>query len=136
MGMKRYRLERVYLADRTLGSLYDGDTVIAKILELPWLENKRAVSCIHEGVYRVIKQPPKADRPYTYFRLPKVEGRSGILMHIGNDVKHSKGCLLCGSRFANIESDTPTLADSTAKMAWMALNMPDEFELEIIKKPA
>lgn len=133
--MKTYRLERVYLADRTLGSLYDGATMIAKILELPWLENKRAISCIPEGVYMAIKQPPKADRPYTYFRLPKVEGRSGILMHIGNNPEHSKGCLLVGSRFANIETDTPILADSTAKMAWMALNMPDEFEMEIIKKP-
>ena len=132
--MKKYTLERVYLEDRTLGSLYDGEEVIAKVLELPWKNNNRSVSCIPEGTYQVIKQQPKPDRPYIYFRLPKVPGRSGILIHRGIQPAHSKGCLLVGSRLANINSNQPILESSTVKLDWMAANMPDEWELEIKKK--
>lgn len=132
--MKRYTLERVYLEDRTLGSLYDGEEVIAKVLELPWKNNNRSVSCIPEGIYQVIKQQPKPDRNYIYFRLPKVPGRSGILIHRGVRPSHSKGCLLVGSRLANVNSNEPILDSSMVKLDWMAANMPDEWELEIKKK--
>lgn len=135
--MKRYRMERVYLADRTLSSLYDGDQVIAKILERPWLNNKHNVSCIPESPegkpYIVRKNPPKESRPYTYFRFDHVEGRNNILIHRGNEPADSKGCLLACSRFTN--SDHPEGLESSVKLAWMAANMPDVFELEIIKKP-
>ena len=133
--MERLRLERVYLPDRTLGSLYWRGEMIAKILELPWKDNKRAISCIPEGIYRTIKQPPKESRPYKYFRLPNVQGRSGILIHRGTNPLHSKGCLLVGGRFKDINTDFPTLGESADKLTWMTNNLPDEFELEIIKKP-
>lgn len=132
--MEKLRLERVYLPDRTLGSLYRGNEMIAKVLELPWKENKRAISCIPEGTYKVIKQPPKESRPYKYFRLPHVPGRSGILIHRGTNPSHSKGCLLVGGRFKDIESDYPSLAESADKLTWMAENLPEQFELEIVKK--
>ena len=132
--MERLVLERVYLKDRTLGSLYRNGEVICKVLELPWLDNKRAISCIPEGVYRVIKQPPKESRPYKYFRLPTVPGRSGILIHRGTDVRHSKGCLLVASRLVDINTDQPKLSDSSSKLTWMTENLPDEFELLIRKK--
>lgn len=132
--MERLTLERVYLTDRTLGSLYRNGETIAKVLELPWKENKRAVSCIPEGVYRVIKQPPKPDRNYPYFRLPDVPGRSGILIHRGTKPDHSKGCLLVASRFRNINTSQPELEESTNKLTWLVTNLPEEFELEIKAK--
>lgn len=137
--MKRYRMERVYLADRTLSSLYDpdlpkGKQEIGKMLERQWLDNKRSVSCIPEGIYVVRKNPPKPGREYTYFIFDSVPGRSNILIHRGNEPDDSQGCLLACSRFTN--SAHPEGLESTKKLAWMALNMPDEFELEIIKKPA
>jgi hypothetical protein len=129
------KLERVYLSDRTLGSLYDDKgEMIAKTLELPWKNNSRSVSCIPEGKYKVIKEPPKADRPYVYFRVLNVPGRSGILIHRGVKPIHSKGCILVGSRFAEVNSNQPILESSTVKMDWLAKNLPDSFELEITKK--
>ena len=128
-------LDRVYLLDRTLGSiLWDGNFV-CKTLELPWKENKRAISCIPEGTYRVIKQPPKEARPYKYFRLPDVPGRSGILIHRGAEPKHSKGCILVASRFIDVNTNQPRLSDSASKLDWMTANLPDEFELFIRSKP-
>lgn len=132
--MEKLILERVYLTDRTLGSLFRNGETIAKVLELPWKENKRAISCIPEGTYRVIKQPPKETRPYSYFRIPEVPGRSGILIHRGTEPKNSKGCLLVGSRFRNINTSTPGLEESTNKLTWMVTNLPDEFMLEIRAK--
>jgi hypothetical protein len=136
--MKRYKMLRVYLPDRTLSSLIDPELpldkqIIAKILERPWLNNEHNISCIPEGIYIVRKNPPKESRPYTYFRFDHVEGRNNILIHRGNETADSKGCLLACSRFTN--SDHPEGLESSVKLAWMAANMPDVFELEIVKKP-
>lgn len=141
LTMKRYKMLRVYLPDRTLSSLIDPELppdkqVIAKILERPWLNNEHNVSCIPESPkdkpYIVRKNPPKEGRPYTYFRFDHVEGRNNILIHRGNDTDDSAGCLLAVSRFTN--DAHPTGLYSTAKLAWLAANLPDVFELEIKAK--
>lgn len=132
--MERLILERVYLPDRTLGSLYRNGETIAKVLELPWKQNKRGISCIPEGVYRVIKQPAKPTRDYPYFRLPEVPNRSGILIHRGTNPEHSRGCILVASRFRNINTSQPELEESANKLTWMVTNLPDEWELEIKAK--
>ena len=129
--MERLILERVGLPDRTLGSLIHNDQVIAKTLELPWLENKRSVSCIPAGIYIVIKQLPKEGRPYEYFRLPNVPGRSGILIHRGTNPLHSKGCILVASRFKNINTEFPELEERSKKLQWLIDTLPQEWELEI-----
>ena len=132
-----YRLERVYLPTETLGSIYAPDgSLICKTMELPWLDNKRSVSCIPESVYDVIKQPPKPGRDYPYFRLPNVAGRSGILIHRITYFKDLKGCIGVGSRFADLNKDgVPDMAESGVKLTWMINNMPDSFKLWITKKP-
>ena len=150
MSLPLYLLDRVYLPDRTLGSLYSPQGgILAKILELPWLDNKRSISCIPEGTYEVTKQPPiPADDPnteedesggrhpcpYSHFRFTKVPGRSGILIHRGTDITHSQGCLLVGSRFKDYNTATPGLAESGVKLQWLVDNMPDAFRLLIEKK--
>jgi hypothetical protein len=127
-------LERVYLLDRTLGSIYRAGQTIAKSMELPWKLNKRGVSCIPEGSYKVIRQPSKPGREYEYFRLPDVEGRSGILIHRGTEPTHSKGCILVASRFRNINTSKPSLEESGKKLQWMVDNLPAEFILHIKAK--
>ncbi len=131
-------MDTIMLPDRTLGSMLNEEGVmIAKTLELPWLDNKRGKSCIPAGIYHVKKQPPKADRPYTYFRLPDSEtNRSGILIHIANNVDDISGCIGVGSRFGNYNTDHPTLEESTKKMKYLAETLPDEFTLEIKRRKA
>lgn len=148
--MSLYLLDRVYLPDRTLGSIYSPQGgLICKTLELPWLENKRSVSCIPEGKYRVTKEKPiphddpstdedesggRIYRNYWHFRLHNVPGRSGILIHRGQVPSHSQGCILVGGRLVNFNTATPKLSDSVSKLQWMTDNLPDEFELLIEKK--
>lgn len=145
-----YLLDRFYLADRTLGSIYGPNAgLICKTLELPWLDNKRSISCIPEGKYLVTYSPPvlkddpnteedesggRIPRPYAHYIVHKVPGRSGILIHRGKTPEWSKGCITVGGRFGNFTTDEPTLEDSAAKLEWMVNNLPRKFWLMIEAK--
>ena len=135
--MKEITIERVYLPTETLGSMYDDDgDFLCKTMELPWKNNQRSVSCIPEGAYRVVKQPPKADRPYPYFRLPNVPGRSGILIHRITYVSGLKGCIGVGGAFKDLNNDAvPDIVNSSTALQKLIDTLPDEFMLTIKKKP-
>lgn len=138
--MERLILERVYLATETLGSLFRNkemvnEQMLCKTMELPWRDNQRSISCIPEDTYRVIKQHPKADRPYPYFRLPYVKGRSGILIHKISYVFGLKGCIGVGKEFKDINNDgVPDIIRSGEALQELINTLPDEFELLIRKK--
>lgn len=128
-------LERVYLASETLGSLYKDDQMLCKTMELPWKQNQRSISCIPEGIYNVIKQPPKPTRPYPYFRIPNVIGRSGILIHRISYVSGLKGCIGVGKQFKDLNGDgAPDIIRSGEALAELIETLPDNFELEIKAK--
>jgi hypothetical protein len=154
MILTRYTLERVYLSKVTPGSLFAGRTriesqIIAKTLELPYRNNAvstdpELASCVMEGIYLVVQEPPKQSRPYPYYRIVHAPGRnwdpftkmSNILIHPVNYVKDLLGCIAPGSRHADLNADgIIDLVDSKKKLAWMIQNMPPQFELEIRKKP-
>jgi hypothetical protein len=139
---KKYILERVYLQNQTLGSIYnDNKDLICKTVELPWRDNQRSAdsskaSCIPEGIYNVIKQSSKPTRLYGHFRLTNTAPRQGILMHRITNTGDLLGCIGIGTRFSNIDSDADyEMVESSKKLEWMYLNLPEEFELEIKKKP-
>lgn len=149
MILLRYFLHRVYLPSATPGGLLgiDGETVLAKTLELAWRGNAISAdpalaSCIPEGIYLVEWQPPKVSRDYAHFRFRHVPGRhwhsdikaSSCLIHRGNKVEHLLGCICPGSRHVDV-GGVPNVVDSTKKLQWMVDNMPKAFELQIMKKP-
>lgn len=134
--MDKYYLKRVKLPTETLGSIYnEAGELICKTMELPWKSNKRGISCIPDGTYLVVKQPPKPGRDYPYFRIPDVEGRSGILIHRITYVKDLRGCIGVGGRFVDLNKDgVPDMVDSGKKLQWMIDNLPDQFLLVISEK--
>ena len=106
--MKRLVLDRLRTeADRTLGWLhvYDGLSEVGRfaVLELPWRDNARNISCIPTGMYTIT--PEVSTRFKDHFRVHGVEGRSGILGHRGNFPRDTQGCLLLGLRFADLDAD-------------------------------
>jgi hypothetical protein len=145
-----YLLDRVYLKDRTLGSIISPQGgLICKTLELPWLNNQRSISCIKEGIYPVWwSAPVNADDPkteedesggrhprdYAHYIVGNVPGRSGILIHRGHTPSWSKGCITVGGRFGDFNTDAPTIEDSAAKLQWMVENMPKKWRLRIVAK--
>ena len=93
---------------QTIGKLYLLDlneNVIDKwdSLELPWLENKRRVSCIPEGDYKAKKHiSPRFGQSLW---LQDVPNRSEILIHRGNFYTDILGCILIGKDLADINND-------------------------------
>jgi hypothetical protein len=136
LKLPQYLLNRVYLPTETLGSIYDSrGGLICKTMELPWKDNKRAISCIPENEYLVIYQPPKAGREYEYFRLPEVNNRSGILIHRITYVKDLKGCIGVGGKHVDLNKDgVPDMVESSKTLQEMIDTMPKQFRLLIESK--
>ena len=79
-------IERTYRANQTEGvfRVYNDADMILSIntLELPWLDNKRNISCIPEGEYECVRY--KSTKRGIVYKVLAVEDRSDILIHIGN----------------------------------------------------
>jgi len=77
-------------------------------LELPWLDNKKSISCIRSGKYEIrfreeptpmtMKYRKKYDWFHWHLQLIGVKGRSGIYIHIANTVKDLLGCIGIGKQ--------------------------------------
>jgi hypothetical protein len=149
--LPQYLLDRVYLGDRTLGSIYDTHAgLVCKTLELPWRNNQRSVSCIPEGEYLVtlsgpvLKDDPTTEedesggrhpRPYSHYIVHGVSGRSGILIHRGYNPSWSQGCILVASRFSDLQTDSPSLeVDGGKKLQYMVDTLPNRFRLLVEAK--
>lgn len=73
---------------------------ICVTLELPWLENEKQKSCIPTGQYHASRW--YSPRFKNCWLLHDVPGRSEILIHTGNFVTDTSGCVLVGSYFTNL----------------------------------
>tara|TARA_R100001143_G_scaffold48641_1_gene43516 strand:- start:1918 stop:2352 length:435 start_codon:yes stop_codon:yes gene_type:complete len=82
----------------TIGKLFLNGEKFCYTLELPYLDNQRSISCIPEGEYKVRLRTAResATRDYLHLLVQDVDGRSYILVHIGNYPKDTKGCILVG----------------------------------------
>ena len=66
-------------------------------VESPWQNNVPFTSCVPDGAYK-LKPFDSMSHPETYILSSGggLEGRSGILIHSGNDVGDTTGCILPG----------------------------------------
>ena len=111
----------------------DGDVVFQCVsLELPWVGNRRNVSCIPAGNYSVTKSRSQHFGENT-FHVNSVSGRSDILIHPGNFTSDIEGCILLGERFSDINNDTITDVTDSRKTINTVKKLADNFELTIIQ---
>lgn len=86
----------------TTGVLFVGNEMIGHTLEPPWrdLEREPKVAgrtCIPEGTYRItLRASPRFKRTMPY--LESVPHFTGIMIHCGNRVSDTAGCILTGER--------------------------------------
>lgn len=96
-------------------------------LERPWKDNERNISCIPPGLYKVIKTTHKS---LPAFRVLDVPGRSGILIHIGNFIHQSEGCILPGKMVTHINNDKiPDVTHSKETILNLTEALPGTFNL-------
>lgn len=93
---------------QTLGNLRiwdENDKIVLFLntIELSWKNNQRQVSCIPVGIYKFNVR--FSVRFGWCFEIKNVVGRSGILIHAGNFSSQTKGCVLVGSGYGNINHD-------------------------------
>lgn len=93
-------IKRISMSDiGTFGVFLYGTTPLCLTLELPWKENQRNVSCIPDGQYTVSRYT--SPRHGACLKLFGVPGRSDILIHSGNTIKDTEGCILIGQSYYN-----------------------------------
>lgn len=100
------------------------------MLELPWLDNTRRISCIPEGEYRVRKR--RTDRFGQHYHILDVPDRDSILQHGGNYTSDILGCQLPGSKITKLNADNiPDIENSRATLKKMISFLGAEYTLFI-----
>lgn len=90
-------LTRKYAAEGTDGLLSMNGIPVCFTIELPWRDNKKEVSCIPEGHYKLEKR--NSARLKKHILVKNVPGRSLILIHAANNAElELKGCIAPVSR--------------------------------------
>jgi hypothetical protein len=85
-------LIRTYFPNGTNGEIFFNHKRVCSSIELPWLENKKRISCIPEGRYELTKR--YSQRFGWHLLVNNVVNRDYILIHAYNDaMKESKGCI-------------------------------------------
>ena len=114
----------------SIGVLRLGHQPFCCTLEPPDRDNQKNISCIPTGSYtaRRVKSPKYGDT----FEITSVPGRSWVLIHAGNVVKHTKGCVLLGQYFGKLKGDRAVLNSGKTFRAFLEATAGlDAFELEI-----
>ena len=112
----------------TFGILSAGGVPICNTCELQWDDNQPDTSCIPPGVYQCIRH--NGARFENVWEITGVPGRSAILLHTGNTIKDTDGCILVGNGFSKI-NDMPALTDSVLTLNHLRSILPDSFTLTI-----
>ena len=85
-------LDRTYLPAGTNGTIRIGGRDICHTIELPWRNNRRDVSCIPEGRYRL--ELYRSRKFGDCLAVKGVSRRYGVLIHPANDAATElRGCI-------------------------------------------
>lgn len=121
----------------TFGHLTCGTQLNLHTVELPDKNNQRNVSCIPEGVYKVV--PYDSPRFGSVFLVCDVKDRSFILFHSGNFagdaskgyITNSEGCILPGLKRGILEGQDAVIHSRRA-LEKLKKFAPNGFTLKIV----
>lgn len=94
----------------TMGVLCINDKPEMLTLEEAWRDNRKNESCIPTGNYQLVRH--RSPRFGMTFQVANVPDRSAILIHPGNTIKDTDGCLLVGFTIGQLEQE-PAILQST-----------------------
>lgn len=110
----------------TFGVLLIDNRPVCCTLELPWVDNKRNASCIPAGKYNATKH--NGSKYKNVWAINPVPDRSGILIHAGNTIKDTEGCILVGMKYSE-----NGVAESQVALSLLRSILPDAFDIEVQK---
>ena len=125
-------------SNQTIGNgfLLDNNNFIKyefKTLELKWRDNKKRISCIPPGEYKVVKR--HSSKYKNHFHILDVPNRSYILIHNGNYNHQTKGCVLVGDDLRHLNKDNDIdVTNSVDTLKTLYSKLPDSFDLEIVNR--
>ena len=114
--------------DGTFGVMTYRDRPLCVTCENPWFGNKRNISCIPNGEYDCI--PFTGTRYKNVWILENVKNRSAILIHQGNTIKDTDGCILVGNSFGTF-GQLPGVSNSVQTLDMLRRTLPSKFRLRI-----
>lgn len=112
----------------TKGRMFFNNGLIACTLEKPWRDNKNYISCIPEGTYKCTKY--SGTKFKNVWILHDVPGRETILIHNGNFITDTIGCVLVGQDFSLFKG-LPMVTNSVPTLKRLRSFLPNEFNLKI-----
>lgn len=108
----------------TYGAMIFNGKPVCYTLELPWKNNARNISCIPLGEYQVYKA--NSLKYGACFRLNHVPDRDAILIHAGNYLTDTQGCILVG-----LDCSLTGVQYSRLALARLLDLLPETFTLKI-----
>lgn len=124
------RLTRIATgSEGTFGALTINGNASCVTLEPPWKMNAEDVSCIPAGQY--ICKPYSSKRYPNVYQIMEVHGRTVVLIHIGNRLKNTEGCVLLGSEYGELRGKAAILNSTKAVNKFLKIIGDNEFQLTI-----
>lgn len=125
-------INRGYLPGYTMSELLvlnsEGIIFNCFTLERPWLSNKTDISCIPPGDYEANKYVSK--KHGACISIPNVEERTNILIHVGNWLHQTKGCLLIGAKIQHSDKGI-MITSSKLTLEKLLKHLPNKFRVRI-----
>lgn len=135
MNIKAFLLRLDQDDKQTLSEIhfYNGTEhlLTVKALELADRNNQTSISRIKAGCY---KCELRWSATYGWhFWVKDVEGRTLILIHIGNYYRDTRGCILVGNSFTDIDGDGYRDVTSSRTTLKRILDLPgNDFQLKVV----
>ncbi len=108
------------------------DKEVFRTLEPPWKNNQIDKSCVPRGAYNCVYLPRSASGKYKrVYHIQGVENRSGILIHNGNIVDHTLGCVLLGLKHGKIGRKAAVLNSRSAMAKLNRIMQQEPINLEV-----
>jgi uncharacterized protein DUF5675 len=114
--------------DGTFGVLSQDGVQIAVTCEPPWLNNQHDISCIPAGTYECQKYSSVDHQ--NVWEVMDVPSRANILIHEGNTIQDTEGCILVGECMGDWDG-TPSVLNSLKTLTLLRTILPPLFQLNI-----